>query len=71
MDIQLTPFNDPLWNENDQQYWINMVVKYRYPVLRVRAPFKEIIEQGRIDTWRLEFMEYQEAMAAQVTIETA
>lgn len=52
------PFNDPLWNLNDQKYWFKMVRTYHFPVTSVRAPHRYLIETNQDATWEASYAQY-------------
>ncbi|MGG1598020.1 hypothetical protein [Paenibacillus naphthalenovorans] len=52
------PYDQTIWNANDQRYWFNMVRKYRYPVIRVREPFRYLIEANKDAIWEEEYQQY-------------
>jgi hypothetical protein len=58
------PYDQPTWNVNDQNYWINMVTKYRYPVTKVPELYRYIIEQGKQATFEQEYQEYLASQSA-------
>lgn len=52
------PYDQPTWNVGDQLYWCKMCNVYRYPVSRVREPFRYIIEAGKSNTFEQEYQDY-------------
>jgi hypothetical protein len=59
------PYDQPIWNVNDQKYWCKMVNQYRYPLASVKELYRYIIEQGKCDTFEEEYAAYQASLSAQ------
>lgn len=55
------PYNDPMWNERDQDYLCRMA-GYGYPVTRIREPFRYIVENGKCSTYKPEYQAYLDSL---------
>lgn len=45
------PFSDPRWNQQDQDYYCDMV-KWGYPKEDVYEPFKHLIDNNECDSYK-------------------
>ena len=60
----MMPWNDPIWNVADQRYWFKMCRAYKYPVARVREPFRALIESEQDETWEADYQEHLDSLSA-------
>jgi hypothetical protein len=58
------PYDQANWNAIDQKYWCKMCGTYRYPVAKVREPFRYVIEAGKTATWETEYNDYLASLNA-------
>ncbi|MFD2614508.1 hypothetical protein [Paenibacillus gansuensis] len=52
------PYNQVNWTANDQKYWFAMCRRFKYPVSKVRDPYRYLIETNKDATWEAEYQQY-------------